>query len=717
VTFLGSLRRWVGRRPLDWARGAGRARGERPRGVEVIIPVYGAADALRACLASVAGCTDLRRHRVVLVIDGPQDETVESVIARCTFATILRNETRRGFAGAVNRGMRESVSDVVLLNSDTIVTPGWLEKLIDAAVSSGDIGTVTPLSNHATLCSVPRAFERNLLPNGHDAASFNALIERVSERAYPRIPTGVGFCLYVRRALIDDIGLFDEAAFPRGYGEEDDFCFRALAKGWLHVIDDATFVEHAGGASFGASASDAARAGAATLRRLQVRHRATIAAYMRRDPAAAVRARITDALGVKRDARPRVVHLVHGWPPFQHAGTELYASWLVRQQQATRHVAVYTRGADPARAEGEAVEWIDRGVRVRIVTNHFTWRNPLRRNALRDRALERDFARFLDEERPELLHIHHLAGHTFSLARVARRLGIPIVLQLHDWWFLCARVNLFDKDGKRCSGPAFEKCAACATLTRVPPAALTNRAMHALRKRATRAAIAAADVCVCGSHAIRDAYVRDEIVPASTPIHVIPYGVDIAPLTELRPRAQRPIRFGYVGSLLPHKGVHTAVEAMRAFTRDEAELHVWGSTAASPEYVASLRRGAGGAAVTFEGPFGEAEKSRVFASMDVLLVPSIGLESFGLAPREAMMCGVPVIASAGAALDEMFEPGTCGEFFPAADVEALRAILRRVVDSPELIEQWASRLPAPKRADAHAQEIARVYDEVLAARR
>jgi glycosyltransferase involved in cell wall biosynthesis/GT2 family glycosyltransferase len=701
-----SIRRIVARRPLDWTRGAGRARATPASEVDVIIPVYGAAKELRACLESVVRET---RHRVTLVVDGPQDADVESVIADFDFR-VLRNEQRLGFVGSVNRGMRETSSDVVLLNSDTIVTPHWIEKLIDAAYSSGDVGTVTPLSNHATLCSVPRTFEENLLPTGFDATSFAAVVENVSQRSYPRIPTGVGVCLYIRRALLDDIGVFDEQHFGLGYGEENDFCMRALARGWVHVADDATFIYHAGHRSFGASHKRLERRGATTLRRLHPRYMATIAAFMKIDPLADVRARIVAAIAPPSTRERRIVHLVHGWPPFQQAGTELYAYWLARQQQPSNEVSVYVRASDPSRAHGEAIELLDDGIRVRLVTNNFTARNPFRRNAIRDRQIERDFERFLKQERPDLLHIHHLAGHAFSLARVARRLGIPIVLQLQDWWFLCARVNLYDRDGNRCSGPGFEKCAHCVTLTKVAPSPVTNRVLHAARRSAARGAIDAADVYVAGSEAIRDDYIRAGMIDASKPFHVIPYGVGVESSAPRRP-AIRPIRFGYVGSIAPHKGVHVAVDAMRGIDPANASLHIWGDANAFPDYASDLARR--GDAIVFEGRFREEDKAQVFASMDVLLVPSIGLESFGLAAREAMTCGVPVIASAGGALSEMFTPGDGGEFFPVGDSDALRSILRRVVEDPEIIDRWSARIRTPKRNDVHAAEIDAVYESLL----
>jgi glycosyltransferase involved in cell wall biosynthesis/GT2 family glycosyltransferase len=759
VTLIDSIRRVFARRPLDWTRGAGRPEADRPKSINIIIPIYGAAEELRVCLESVARETDLARHRLILVVDGPQDDAVESIIAGCT-GTVLRNERRLGFVGAVNRGMRESASDAVLLNSDTIVTPRWIEKLIDAAYSSPDIGTVTPLSNHATLCSVPQAFEENLLPTGFDTASMSALVECVSARSYPRLPTGVGFCLYIRRALLDDIGFFDAANFGFGYGEENDFCMRALGRGWLHVADDATFIYHAGNRSFGSSRTRLRSRAQTTLRRLHPRFTATIAEFMRRDPMAPVRARIRIALGRRESGvggrsngskplttdnrqpaegtalashasgtqlRPptphsplptkRIVHLVHGWPPFQQAGTELYAYWLVQQQKASGDVAVYVRAADPTRAHGDAFELFDDGVRVRFITNNFTARNPFRRNAIRDRIIERDFERFLRDTRPDLLHIHHLAGHAFSLASVAKRLGIPIVLQIQDWWFLCARVNLYDRDGNRCSGPSPAKCARCATLTAIAPASVTNRLLHYARRSAARSAIRACDVYVAGSQAIRDDYVRAGVIPASKTFHVVSYGVSIAAPPEPRAAARRPIRFGYVGSIGPHKGIHVAVEAMRAIDPSQASLHIWGDVRAFPNYARELRERIDGAPVIFEGRFNEDEKPRVFASMDVLLVPSIGLESFGLAAHEAMTCGVPVIASEGGALSEMFKPGQCGAFFPAGDAAALHQILRRVAGDPSIIDRWSARLPTPKREDVHAAEIVRLYDAVLAARK
>ena len=319
------------RRTIDWNAADPAAEPDRPPGpVDIVVPVYGAAAELAACLASLLLHTDLAHHRLLLVIDGPQEGDVEAVLADVPpgQATILRNPERRGFVGSVNRGRGESARDAVLLNSDTVVTAGGLAKLQAAAYSHPAIATVTPFSNHATIASLPRFAEVNALPAGWSADRFAALVERVSARERPRLPTGVGVCLYIKRQALDHLGLFDAARFGLGYGEESEFCFRALKAGYLNVLDDATFIYHAGQKSFGASRPERVRAAHRAISRLHPEYLPTVARFLREDPLRPARERVVAGLkeaalaGRPSRSRPprRILHLVHGWPPWQQAG-------------------------------------------------------------------------------------------------------------------------------------------------------------------------------------------------------------------------------------------------------------------------------------------------------------------------------------------------------------------------------------------------------------
>jgi glycosyltransferase involved in cell wall biosynthesis/GT2 family glycosyltransferase len=686
----------------------------------VIVPVHGAPDHFRRCLASLCRHAVPGGERLVVVLDGAGQSEAETALAAAPDAVVLRRAAARGFAASVEVGIAVSDHDVILLNSDTIVTAGWVGKLRAAAYSSRAIATATPFSNDATLCSLPRGFEANAVPSGHDVDSFAGLVEAVSARAYPRLPAGVGVCLYVKRAALRAVGGFDAGAFGRGYGEEVEFCLRALKAGWLHVLDDATFIYHAGQRSFGPSRARRVRAAERVLSRIHPEYRPTIGRFVREDPLAPLRARVTAQLEARGSPGPRavavparVLHVVHGWPPFNHAGVETYARGLIMRQARRREVAVYARLADPCRSLGDAVELLDQSVRVRLVVNNFTQRDPLSRNALRARGLEADFARLVDSFRPALVHVHHLAGHGAGLLRVLKARRIPYVHHLHDWWTLCARGNLLTPDRALCDGPAPRKCAACLPLTRLPPAGLLNPSLHALRRALLGRGIRNAAALVVGSPFIEASLRTLGLVSQGIPVHLVPYGVEVAgPAPRSRAPAP-PVRFGIVGSVMPHKGVHIAVRAFRSVDPEAATLDVWGDTSALPSYVAELHAEAS-AAVRFRGVFPESEKREVFGDMDVLLAPSLGLESFGLAAREAMACGVPVVASRRGALADAFQAGAQGALVEAGDVEGLRAWIERLAANPATITEWSRRLPAVKGMDENAVEIEEVYRRVLA---
>ena len=192
--------------------------------IDVIVPVHGAGPVFRRCAASFIAHADAfdadgshaRASRLVIVLDGPPD--AESLVAVEELRAAAQRE-EGGFelevltheTAAWVRVERESRAaridrDAVLLNSDTQVTAGWLGRLREAAYSDPKIATVTPFSNNATICSLPRFLDENAIPAGHTIDSFGALVTRVSRREYPRLPTGVGFCLYVKRSVLDEIG-------------------------------------------------------------------------------------------------------------------------------------------------------------------------------------------------------------------------------------------------------------------------------------------------------------------------------------------------------------------------------------------------------------------------------------------------------------------------------------------------------------------------------
>jgi GT2 family glycosyltransferase len=220
----------------------------------VIVPAFGALPTLERCLLSVVANSGLA-HSVVLADDASPADPFDGLIATVREALgerfqAVRREVNLGFVGNVNRAMADTRGDVVLLNSDTVVTPGWLERLGEAFASDPRIATATPWSNNAEICSIPDFCRSNALPS--DAATWAEAALQAGPPCYPDLPTGVGFCMAIRRAAWDEVGDLDQATFGRGYGEENDFCLRAAGHGWRNVLCDNAFVAHEGGVTFAA---------------------------------------------------------------------------------------------------------------------------------------------------------------------------------------------------------------------------------------------------------------------------------------------------------------------------------------------------------------------------------------------------------------------------------------------------------------------------------
>ncbi|MCG6203886.1 glycoside hydrolase family 99-like domain-containing protein [Rhodopseudomonas sp. HC1] len=227
-----------------------------PARVSIVIPVYNAPGDARRCIESVILNTNLSRVRVIVINDGSPDPTVVPMLKAFEAVEgieIWHNEPNKGYTKTVNFGLDlAGDDDVVILNSDTIVTLNWLQGMRMAAYREPQVGTVTAMSDNAGAFSFPTFNHYCPKPDHMSHRDYALLLLQETQVCTPpQVPTGSGFCMYIRRAMIAECGAFDEEAFPRGYGEENDFCMRSFKAGWTHVISPWSFVYHVRTASFG----------------------------------------------------------------------------------------------------------------------------------------------------------------------------------------------------------------------------------------------------------------------------------------------------------------------------------------------------------------------------------------------------------------------------------------------------------------------------------
>lgn len=246
--------------------------------VEVVVCVHNAPEQTLACLRSLSTSTEVP-HTVHVIDDGSEPDTAERVrafVAERPWMRLTRHEANLGYTASADEGVRAATSEwVALLNSDLVLTRGWLEGLLDASTSAPDVAFVGPVSNAASYQSVPDIhgpdgrFAVNALPAGWDAEDMAAAVRRASQHAFPQVPLLNGFCTLMRRSVVLELGGFNVTAFPAGYGEENDLCARATKAGHKLVVADHVYVHHVKSASFGSERRDElAKAGSRALKAL-----------------------------------------------------------------------------------------------------------------------------------------------------------------------------------------------------------------------------------------------------------------------------------------------------------------------------------------------------------------------------------------------------------------------------------------------------------------
>ena len=220
--------------------------------VSIVLPIYNAADALKECLDSLVKCTP-SCIKIIAINDASTDAEVSNVLNSFSSVQnldIYTNDQNLGFSGTVNRGFSlANNTDIIILNSDTVVSPGWVSNLKIKAYSNPKVATVTPLSNNAGPFSVAKQ------SSPRDSAQIQKLLNSIGCSEHfalmQEMPTGHGFCLYIKSKAFEAVGYFDQDNFPRGYGEENDFCMRLKKKQLINTIDTKTYIYHAEAASFG----------------------------------------------------------------------------------------------------------------------------------------------------------------------------------------------------------------------------------------------------------------------------------------------------------------------------------------------------------------------------------------------------------------------------------------------------------------------------------
>jgi GT2 family glycosyltransferase/2-polyprenyl-3-methyl-5-hydroxy-6-metoxy-1,4-benzoquinol methylase len=413
------------------------------RRVSIVVPVYRGLEDTQRCLRSVVAARNQCPWRLIVIDDCSPEPEVSAWLD--DFArqhpqqvTLVRHTNNLGFVCSVNRGMEMAgTDDVVLLNSDTEVADGWLDRLQRACWRQPRTGTATPWSNHATIFSYPAYPEGGNLPLGHTTASLQALCAQWLDAQTLQVPTAHGFCMYIRGDCLAEVGLFDAEAFGRGYGEENDFCLRASQRGWHHVHALDVYVYHRGSVSFGAERDERVREAIQVIRQRYPDYEPAVQRFVATDPAQAHRRRLDLARVVSPD-KTRILLISHDGiggterHQIELAGALGGAASFVRLQPCPGGVKWNVMNG------GTAVQW--------------SYRMPDEYDQLVEDL------RLLDLD---LVHFHHWLGLPAVILQLPQALGVVYDITLHDHYAYCPQIHLTMDGQQYCGEQGQDQCQKC----------------------------------------------------------------------------------------------------------------------------------------------------------------------------------------------------------------------------------------------------------------
>jgi GT2 family glycosyltransferase len=469
--------------------------------VTVVIPVYGALPETLQCIHSVLRAKCSVDMRLIVIDDCSPDPTVFRQLSvlgnKLGLFELWRNDVNRGFVYSANRGLFAACGHIILLNSDTIVSDYWVDKLVEIAKSDEAIASVSPMTNNATILSYPHVNRENELVDGLSVAEVDQFFSESAHLAGPiEVPVNVGFCILLTQDALQATGGFDEALFGTGYGEESDWCMRATYNGYKHVVAVNTFVYHKGSVSFSEKAARRQALAGAALSLRYPEYWPSISRFCNEDPLLEVRRNI-DVKRLERHLsayKGVVLHVLHSLG----GGTELYARRLASILSSVGIGSFFIRP--------------DNVGRMVIGSNAIETPNLIF-DCLSDVKIINDILEFTQ---PLRVHIHSTIGFSSEAKRVLDSIAIPKTITIHDYVAICPQLTLLNQSQKYCGVRRGVLCNIC---VRDKPPPVPCESISIWRDEAHKALAGASEI-VAPSQSAKQAIT--EVFP-DIPISVIPH--------------------------------------------------------------------------------------------------------------------------------------------------------------------------------------------------
>lgn len=609
------------------------------RKIDIIVPIYNAFEYTQECIKSVLKHTDLSLNRLVLINDKSPDEKILPMLLKYKSENsdknieVVDNVENLGFVKTVNKGMLLSESDVILLNSDTEVTKNWIEKITACAYSNEYIATVTPLTNNGTIASVPNFGIDNELPKNISLDEYSQMIENISAHRYPQLTTGNGFCLFIKRSVIDEIGVFDDETFGKGYGEENDFCYRALDYGYSHVLCDDTFIYHKGTQSFKKENLTASRA--ALIDKHMALLKAKYPLYVNKtdlflaiNPLKDIQENID--LNIALYKKKKILYLVNEWETdmVMTGGTSLHLKDIILANNKNNIASLVLAPDKFDLSRFKLYLYTDSYARE--IANYKTDINQYSQIAYTNNCCIKMLENIFESFKIDILHVHHFLFQSFDAIDIAKKYNIYSVVTLHDLYMICPSINKVYKD-KYCEYDSSSNCKDCLKKRY----GLGNDIIENWQKTCKNV-LSKFDLRIVPSENTQKLF---KAIYPELDFEVVEHGVEVIDVSCVKPvKANGCFNVAFVGAMAIHKGGNILKELKNKNVGKDIKIHLFGKSEIPALYKSNAN-------YINHGPYtrGELPKLLIENGIDLVCIFATWPETYSYTLTECYMAHIPVL--------------------------------------------------------------------------
>lgn len=678
--------------------------------VDIIIPVYNAYNYFKDCLESVVRHTHIE-HRIIVVNDKSDEKALLDYLKTLKKSNvpnliILENKQNLGFVKTTNKGMKYSkTNDILLLNTDTVVTKNWLKKIQECAYSSGSIATATPLSNSATICSVPDFGKDNELPKGYTTDSFAKLVEEKTLRLYPEIPTAVGFCMYIKRESLNLVGYFDEKNFEEGYGEENDLSMRVKSAGFINVLDDTTFIYHKGSASFtDERRKEFQKKRLKLMEKLHPGYLALVDHFCRENPLSPIHKNIKFWLNNYSPKKKNVLFVKQYEPG--PGGVGLHILDIIKNVTDFNYYVL-----SPTKENDLQLDLWKKGVKTGSLK--FGLKDKDKNKSITDREIEELFKFILSYFKIDLVHFQHLLSLPLSLLSIPKKNNISSLMTLHDFFIINSsaflqkeqldkRIFLFYKDSTEYLKDLKKKSIS------------SHKAkLELIRLDYTKEKIKSINTLITPSEFLKSEIER--LFPTPD-IKVIQHGISIPKSNRIISSKNEKLTISFLGVAAPHKGITDFLKMV-----EDQKLHGrfnWKIIGPIDNYLKLLEDlGFSNVLKKIEitGRYNRKDLPEIFQreEVDIVILTSSCPESYSFTLSESIQCNIPVVGRNLGAIGDRIKKQKFGWTYNTYQ-EAI-STLDKLSEQPQLIgkkSQYLKKIRMPTVQET-APKYSKLYKEII----